>query len=87
MSEPAPNNKRTCTFGVDFFLIMGVGSEQFVVDVDDNIDGQECNQAACLHIAMEVDGRVVWKVRGTEIEIPRHFRYIYFFILIFRNFI
>ena len=87
VSEPAPNNNRTCTVGVDFFLIIGVGPGQCLVGVDDNKHGQECNVAACLHIAMEVDGGVVWKVRGTEIEIPRHFRYIYFFILIFRNFI
>ena len=62
---------------------MGVGSEQFVVDVDDNIDGQECNQAACLHIAMEVDGRVVGEVRSAEIEVPGHFRNIsdYVYIL------
>jgi hypothetical protein len=55
--------------------------------MDDDVESEESNQATSLHKAVEVNSGIVWEMRSAEIEIPRHFRYVLYYVYILENFI
>lgn len=87
VSEPAPRNRHLFTFASDFFFLLRIRTAQFIVDMDDDIESEESKQATSLHEAVEVNSGIVGEMRGAEIEIPRHFRYVLYYVYILENFI